>query len=301
MDGNDTSGRFDPARYVRRLRGRGGPVDSLDVKWRLVWLRHDHPDALISTELVTFTDDLAIFKAVVSVPGGGSASGYGSETARDFADYIEKAETKALGRALAALGFGTQFARDFEDDATSGSRADERAGVTTRGAAPARHAPSSAAADTERPVEPASRAEPAASTTRRAAPVLPLREGVDALEPASARESIGERVDRPVVESPRGSRQAPSGPTVEEPGPRPMPSRQPTALPAARPSLVREDAGAGEGQIDIANYGWTEFWNWARSAGYANRDMLDAAAGRSTQGLTPLEIRRLILDAPKGR
>ncbi|HYI93432.1 MAG TPA: hypothetical protein VEX68_07805, partial [Bryobacteraceae bacterium] len=32
----------------------------------------------------------------------------------DFRDYIEKAETKALGRALAALGFGTQFCADFE-------------------------------------------------------------------------------------------------------------------------------------------------------------------------------------------
>jgi hypothetical protein len=27
----------------------------------------------------------------------------------DFSDYVEKAETKSIGRALAALGFGTQF------------------------------------------------------------------------------------------------------------------------------------------------------------------------------------------------
>ena len=33
-----------------------------------------------------------------------------------FANFIEAAETKALGRALAALGFGTQFAGDLGTD-----------------------------------------------------------------------------------------------------------------------------------------------------------------------------------------
>src|SRR5262249_61697389 len=57
---------------------------------------------------------MAIFKARVSIPGGGSATGWGQEEAADFGDYLEKAETKALGRALAALGYGTQFTEDFE-------------------------------------------------------------------------------------------------------------------------------------------------------------------------------------------
>jgi hypothetical protein len=48
------------------------------------------------------------------------ATGHGSETARDFKDYIEKAETKAIGRALAALGFGTQFAPDIDDGSSIG-------------------------------------------------------------------------------------------------------------------------------------------------------------------------------------
>src|SRR3546814_7260726 len=43
------------------------------------------------------------------------ATGYGSETPKDFGDYIEKAETKAIGRALGALGFGTQFTDDFDE------------------------------------------------------------------------------------------------------------------------------------------------------------------------------------------
>jgi hypothetical protein len=40
---------------------------------------------------------------------GGQATGYGTETAAGFTDYVERAETRALGRALAALGVGTQF------------------------------------------------------------------------------------------------------------------------------------------------------------------------------------------------
>lgn len=101
---------FEPSRYLSKLQGR----EYLEVKWRLLWLRSEHPEAVVQTELVKHEDDFALFKATVTIPNGGSATGWGSETARDFRDYIEKAETKALGRALAALGFGTQFCEDFD-------------------------------------------------------------------------------------------------------------------------------------------------------------------------------------------
>lgn len=85
----------------------------MDVKWRLVWLRHEHPDAAVATEEIAHDPGKwATFRASVAVPGGGSATGHGSETAGDFGDYYEKAETKALGRALAALGYGAQFLPD---------------------------------------------------------------------------------------------------------------------------------------------------------------------------------------------
>ncbi|MBW3633680.1 MAG: hypothetical protein KY456_11710 [Chloroflexi bacterium] len=104
---------FDPTPFIRQLRGRGGGTDYLDVKWRLLWLRKEHPDAEIVTELVQHDPQMAIFKAIVTVPTGGKATGYGSETASDFPDFIEKAETKAIGRALNALGYGAQFG-DFQ-------------------------------------------------------------------------------------------------------------------------------------------------------------------------------------------
>src|SRR5215212_9059311 len=107
---------FEPARYLTRISGS----DYLEVKWRLVWMRDQHPDATIETQLMSHSDNTAVFRALVSIPGGGSATGWGSESAGDFRDYLEKAETKAIGRALAALGFGTQFCPDFEFGAAAG-------------------------------------------------------------------------------------------------------------------------------------------------------------------------------------
>jgi hypothetical protein len=40
---------------------------------------------------------------------GGTATGYGTETQADFGDFAERAETRAVGRALALMGFGTEF------------------------------------------------------------------------------------------------------------------------------------------------------------------------------------------------
>lgn len=136
---------FNPASHAINLEGRNGRGGRyLEVKWRLVWLRAEHPDADIVTDLVRLEERDAIFKATVSIPGGGSATGYGSESAGDFRDFLEKAETKAIGRALAALGYGTQFC---EDHATGVSQATGKARIVDAGvdfarpnAAPARPA-----------------------------------------------------------------------------------------------------------------------------------------------------------------
>jgi hypothetical protein len=108
---------FDPTQYLSKFDGK----DYLEVKWRLMWLRHEHPEARMATETAQHNEEsgFALFRAEVEVPGGGKATGWGSETVRDFHDYIEAAETKALGRALAALGYGTQFCHDFDFSANA--------------------------------------------------------------------------------------------------------------------------------------------------------------------------------------
>jgi hypothetical protein len=111
---------FDPGQHLSTIKGQ----DYLEVKWRLAWLRSEHPDAVVTTQLETHDGDRAIFSAKVELASGGSATGWGSETAGSFGNYIEKAETKAIGRALAALGFGTQFCTDFDDGPETGVLAD---------------------------------------------------------------------------------------------------------------------------------------------------------------------------------
>ena len=105
---------FDPRLYLQQISLRGQSTAYLAVRWRVAWLRAEHPEARITTEHVVLDERAAVFRATVEIPGGGAATGYGSETRDDFPDYIEKAETKAIGRALAALGYGTQFATDFD-------------------------------------------------------------------------------------------------------------------------------------------------------------------------------------------
>ncbi|HEV2072120.1 MAG TPA: hypothetical protein VGR29_00625 [Thermomicrobiales bacterium] len=115
-----TQTAFDPSQHLTSIKGQ----EYLEVKWRLAWLRSEHPDAIVTTQLSSHDGNRAIFSAQVELLGGGSATGWGSETADSFGNYIEKAETKAIGRALAALGFGTQFCTDFDDGPETGVLAD---------------------------------------------------------------------------------------------------------------------------------------------------------------------------------
>lgn len=95
------------------LRGK----DYLEVKYRLVWFREDHPDWSIETEFMTVTDKSACAKATVKDETGKIiATSHKFENERGFPDFIEKAETGAIGRALALIGYGTQFCADELDE-----------------------------------------------------------------------------------------------------------------------------------------------------------------------------------------
>lgn len=103
---------FNPKDHMMKLKGK----DYLEVKWRLVWFREEHPDFGIHTEPIELDDKHAIFRAFITdATGRQVSSGTGSESIKDFGDFIEKAETKAVGRALAMLGYGTQFDPDLEE------------------------------------------------------------------------------------------------------------------------------------------------------------------------------------------
>ena len=103
---------FNPNEHLMNLKGK----DYLQVMWRLVWFREDKPNWCIDTKLEQLTESHAVFSAKIFDENGVQKSaGYGSESIKDFRDFIEKAETKAVGRALAMLGYGTQFAPEMDE------------------------------------------------------------------------------------------------------------------------------------------------------------------------------------------
>lgn len=134
---------FNPNEHLIQIKSGQTSKDYLQVQWRLVWFRSACPHGTIETEMLHLDIDrdteeeafawnaekrrsekvikhakgFAIFRAIVKDGQGGIAMGTKSEKAASFPDYIEKAETGAIGRALAALGFGTQFTGDEWEEA----------------------------------------------------------------------------------------------------------------------------------------------------------------------------------------
>jgi hypothetical protein len=112
---------FDPKAHLIQLPRRvKDPItghfttrydEYLEVKWRLVWFREKYPHGSIITETVLLDWDkgVCIHRAHVGDGEGGMATGTGTEMRKGFEDFVEKSETRAIGRALAALGIGTQF------------------------------------------------------------------------------------------------------------------------------------------------------------------------------------------------
>jgi hypothetical protein len=227
-DGSARQGTgFDPTPYLRQLhgRGRGGGVDYLDVKWRLLWLRKEHPDAEIVTELVQHDPQMAIFKATVTVPTGGKATGYGSETASDFPDFIEKAETKAIGRALNALGYGAQFG-DFQRPEDGRPEHD---------------------------------------------PELPDRQVMPAVRPVALPRREERSAELPETKSKRANKE-----------------------PAAPVDVAAADQ-------ELVDYSWSAFWPWARERGLNGPREIETLIGQQVAGLSPAELRDLIVAADARR
>ncbi|MFM9108767.1 MAG: hypothetical protein ACKOWF_18940 [Chloroflexota bacterium] len=141
----DEEGGFAP-RFTS-LRGQ----NYLPVADRVVWLHETTRTGLeeaagyaIETEPLRIEPEAAMFRATVTVFGpGGSVirrtTGTGTETPSDFGDYVEKAETKAVGRALAYAGFGTAAAEEESGLIVDAPRRAAGRGASAPAPAPAPH------------------------------------------------------------------------------------------------------------------------------------------------------------------
>lgn len=97
----------------------------LQVAHRLVWFREMHPTGILKTTMVEHQvgkDEVeyAVFRTEVYIKTEQGqmcvATGHKRESRKDFPDFVEKAETGSIGRALALAGFGTQFTGDDLDE-----------------------------------------------------------------------------------------------------------------------------------------------------------------------------------------
>ncbi len=114
--GTEGNGRFHPEAHLKKIQGK----EYLEVKWRLVWFRQDFPITTawgVRTEAEEVTEQRARYRAQVVDPEGRIvAEGTKTETKAGFPDFVEKAETGAIGRALAICGYGTQFCGEELDE-----------------------------------------------------------------------------------------------------------------------------------------------------------------------------------------
>lgn len=91
--------------------------DYLQVMHRLVWMREEHPNWGIETEFVDRNEVFAVTRATIRDENNRIiAQAHGREDQKHFPDYLEKCETKAIGRALGLCGYGTQFAPEFDEE-----------------------------------------------------------------------------------------------------------------------------------------------------------------------------------------
>jgi hypothetical protein len=107
---------FDPRAHLIQLKGR----DYLPVAARLLWLNEETDRYKIETDILRLEDNFAVVRATVSVLDetgnpSRSATAIKREDKTHFPDFLEKAETGSVGRALGMLGFGTQFAPEFDE------------------------------------------------------------------------------------------------------------------------------------------------------------------------------------------
>lgn len=120
---------FDPNKYMLKLpktkkvtlsngqtRYEQGHALYLPVAARIAWFRKDHPDWSIITKAIRVADKAVVMKAIIkNAEGRIIATARKKETEIGFPDYIEKAETGAIGRALAMCGYGTLQAPEFDE------------------------------------------------------------------------------------------------------------------------------------------------------------------------------------------
>lgn len=308
------------AALINAASAEDGSVEEV-ILLRLLVFRRAHPDAIVATRLERFDDGEVVVRAKITLGSGAGASAH-AVTEGGVAG-IERAEHRALGRALEFLGEAVLVNVTTQDDASDG--------------------------ETDAP--------PAVSPVSAEAPIgvgldldiwddeFQSDEGVPSLEPESEPESFEDGEEAEAEPEPQPLREIPpprfsSSPPRERPNSRyrePQQHHEPqepqvedgqdVAPPPAvvdavrRANLRRQGVSQGErepsasthdfsesatseststststgqdgGQEDapLENYSWTAFWRVARPQGL-DKIKVEQIIGEPITPLTPLQVR----------
>lgn len=272
---------FNPRGYLTNIKG----ALYLPVAARIAWFRHDHPDAIVETDQHHITNEIAIFHARVTTPNGGSSTGWGSCERDEFDNYIEKAETKALGRALAALGYGTLGTDDFDD---TGALADAPVGPV-----PVRNGSGSRQHGSPSGNEPATSAQRSMIQYKAKQANMEPERLVSWIHQITGKglDDLTKRDASKVIDALSGGK-VPGGP-AQGPGPAPAPVR--TIDPGRQPGPDRS------GSLDDAR---NRMWGAARKVGLDRDVVLDMIAerfGKEPGALTLDELTTMTDTIEKGQ
>lgn len=256
---------------LRQLHRQGEEDSPRATMLRVLWVRAEHEDARIETELTHLRDDLVVARAIVTLAGGASASGYAAEpldTADDPSATIERSETRAIGRALDILGYIVA-----PEQALAG--ADRPAPAAPVEGTMVEEPVAAPEPEREPQPEPAARAAPSSPpTVINALRNVPLR--------ARAQGQVAEPVAATGVDPRTGELLAPeaaSAPRIAEP----VRQREPAA-----PAEERAD---DSDEPPLEDYSWTHFWKWARSHDLTTRAQVEERLGHTINGRNPGDVR----------
>lgn len=113
-------GKFDASAHLIDLKGK----QYLPVAARIAWFRQEYfdkgwsirTDVCMGQVALPGKEGALVIVAVIDDKNVKRASGHAYCEAKMFPRFVEKAETAAIGRALAVLGLGTLFAQEMAED-----------------------------------------------------------------------------------------------------------------------------------------------------------------------------------------
>lgn len=287
------------------------------IREALASLRDVFPAMRVRTEHIQLDERLTIFRATITLPSGGEATGYGSVEGLSVAAVTE-AENRALTRALVLMGLDDEFVLALADDGTSSpvygrgdaDAAGPEAGVAESGD-PLNLGPTPSAADV------------AAATgmqlgVRREA-AAPIPSARPSAEPPAFESRLPER-RVPEARTPEARTPEPRAP---EPAPERVPDHEPAApapddeagtdelleersqrrdVPTAtRGALRRPMTPSARQRESDAAVSQASFWAWASDRGLGSRELVEEYIGQPIKGMRPSAVMNRILEVEAER